>query len=295
MYEVAIIGAGPAGCATAIQLKRYGIDPIILEKSRVGGLLLNANLVENYPGFPKGIRGVELANLFQEHLTRSNIEVKNVEVIGLDSDEESFHIKTKEELLKSQIVVVASGTRPKGLTGLQIPDEARDRVIYEVYPILGLQHKRMAIVGSGDAAFDYALNLAKGSNDIVILNRSPRRKCLPSLWCKVAEEERIGYEENIEISHLSLSENGLLIECKRGPDSNLQMAIDYLIIAIGRRPQIDFISSGMKKSIRNLQHQQKLYFVGDVKRGIYRQAAIAVGDGIYTAMRIANILRKEKV
>lgn len=295
MYQVAIIGAGPAGCATAIQLKRYGIDPIILEKSRVGGLLLNANLVENYPGFPKGITGVELASLLEEHLIGSNIEVKNLEVVGLDCDEESFLIETKEGSFKSQIVVIASGTRPKELTGLQIPEAARDRVIYEIYPILGIHHKRMAIVGSGDVAFDYALNLAKGSNDIAILNRSTRRKCLPSLWRNALEERRIRYEENIEIRHLSLSENGLLIECKKDSDSNLRMVIDHLIIAIGRRPQIDFISPRMKKSIPYLQHQQRLYFVGDVKHGKYRQAAIAVGDGIYTAMRIANILRKEKV
>jgi thioredoxin reductase len=58
--KVAIIGAGPAGIATAIQLKRYEIAPIIFEKARIGGLLLNANLVENYPGFPEGISGITL-------------------------------------------------------------------------------------------------------------------------------------------------------------------------------------------------------------------------------------------
>ena len=66
--EVAIIGAGPSGIATAIQLKRYGIEPVILEKEEIGGVLKNANLVENYPGFPDGISGPELVKLFKKQV-----------------------------------------------------------------------------------------------------------------------------------------------------------------------------------------------------------------------------------
>ena len=70
VYGVAIIGAGPAGLAAAIQLQRYGIDALLLEAEAVGGLLRNANLVENYPGFPQGIPGMELARLFAGQLER---------------------------------------------------------------------------------------------------------------------------------------------------------------------------------------------------------------------------------
>ena len=85
--HVTIIGAGPAGIATALQLKRYGITPIILEKNTIGGLLRNAHLVENYPGFPKGISGVNLVRLFRKHLERAAITIFPEEVINLDIED----------------------------------------------------------------------------------------------------------------------------------------------------------------------------------------------------------------
>ena len=69
-YPVVIIGAGPAGLAAAMQLKRQGIDPLVLERKLVGGLLLNANLVENYPGFVDGISGPDLVSLFKDQAER---------------------------------------------------------------------------------------------------------------------------------------------------------------------------------------------------------------------------------
>lgn len=298
--EVAIIGAGPAGCATAIQLKRSGIDPTVFERSKVGGLLLNANMVENYPGFPQGITGVRLAGLFEKHLARLKIEVENANVLELHYEDGAtqsggvFLIETGEDSFRTRMVVVASGTHPKELRGLEIPEEAKNRVIYEIYPILGDCGKRVAIVGSGDCALDYALNLARRSNHVVILNRSTRRKCLPVLWRDVREEKRIVYEENIEIRRISRTERGLLLECAKESDSHFEISIDYLIVAIGRIPQIDYISQTTRKSIPALQRHGRLYFVGDVKRGDYRQSAIAVGDGIHAAMKIHRRLRKEK-
>jgi thioredoxin reductase (NADPH) len=73
--EVAIVGAGPAGMTAAIQLKRYGIPFVLLEKERIGGLLWNANLVENYPGFPAGVSGPKLVGLIEKQMERVGVEV----------------------------------------------------------------------------------------------------------------------------------------------------------------------------------------------------------------------------
>ena len=80
---VMIIGAGPAGLATAIQLKRYGIHPLLFEGEEVGGLLRNANLVENYPGFPKGVSGSKLVNLFSRQAENLHIDVTHEQVLEL--------------------------------------------------------------------------------------------------------------------------------------------------------------------------------------------------------------------
>ena len=82
--KIVIIGGGPSGIACAIQLIRYGYNPVIIEKNEPGGLLRNANLVENYPGFPNGISGIDLSHIFVEQLNRFGVELISDEVISLD-------------------------------------------------------------------------------------------------------------------------------------------------------------------------------------------------------------------
>jgi len=96
--DVAIIGAGPGGIAAAIQLQRYGLRPMLLEKDRIGGLLVNAHWVENYPGFPQGISGIDLARLFQTQLEEIGATVSFEEVRRLDC-EDGFVIQTSKQVL----------------------------------------------------------------------------------------------------------------------------------------------------------------------------------------------------
>jgi thioredoxin reductase len=281
-------------------LKRYEIDPVIFERNRVGGLLLNANLVENYPGFPAGIPGTELASLFEEHLARLGVEICHSDVTNLLYEENSvetggaFLIRTEEESYRPRVVVIATGTRPKRLNGLQIPEEVRERVIDGVYPILGEHGRRMAVVGSGDAAFDYALSLSRRNNQVLLLNRSTRRKCLTLLWREVLQDRRIEYKEETEVTNLDFCKGQLRVQCRKKPDATFSLLVDYLVVAVGRIPDTSCISEELRKGILELQRRQRLHLVGDVKRGAYRQTAIAVGDGVYAAMKIHNMLRGER-
>jgi thioredoxin reductase len=289
MVKIPIIGAGPAGIATALQLKRSGIEPLLLEKNknRIGGLLVNALLVENYPGFPQGISGEELVKLFEAHLENAGIEVRFEEVIKLDHDGH-FSIRTRQEVFSSQMVVLASGTKPKEFVcGVQ--DEAKNKIFYEIYPIKGVRDRRVVIVGAGDAAFDYALNLAK-RNEVLILNRGEKLKCLPLLHQRAKGSPRIDYRENTVISRIESFRDELLLKCVTW-GKKLTFRADYVIFAIGRVAQLDYLSSSLKERQLELEEKGLLYMVGDVKRGIYRQTAIAVGDGIKAAMKIYEKLR----
>ena len=120
--KVIIIGTGPAGVAAAIQLKRQSIPFEIIEKDKVGGLLHNANRIENYPGFPNGISGPELVHRFQEHLEQWDIQVQYETVINIRWEEDSFHIQTQRSSFSSSILIIASGTQPKTVSDIQISD-----------------------------------------------------------------------------------------------------------------------------------------------------------------------------
>jgi len=274
--EVAIIGAGPAGIAAAVQLKRYGIEPLVFEKGRIGGLLWNANLVENYPGFPGGIPGPELVGKLEAQLRKASVDVIYEEVVRL---EEGFGLKTEGGSYTADIVVVASGTEPRRFPG-RISEKVEGRVFYEVYPLRDLAGARVAVVGAGDAAFDYALNLAR-RNEVVLLNRGYKPKCLPLLWERARTTPSIAYREDVEVMEVLPSEGGVGLLC-RTDGGEEKVEIDYVLFAIGRQPKLDFMSPELRG--RTLE---RLHFIGDVKNGRFRQTAIAVGDGIRVAMEIA--------
>ena len=282
---VTVIGAGPAGLAAALQLKRYGIQALVLEKSSPGGLLHNANLVENYPGFPGGIRGVDLVRLMTEQALGIGVRVTHDEVIELDFVDDEFKIKTASAVYHSRQVVVASGTKERRFGDFEVPEALSGRVLYEVYPLLEVSGGEIAIVGAGDAAFDYALNLAR-ENQVLVLNRGTDLKCLPLLWERANVEPRIKYLENVTIRELVPSSKGHILIKYSTPQGDSSLEADYLIGAIGRDPQLDFFSNNVKQNIRRLQRDGSLYLVGDVKNDIYRQTSIAVGDGILAAMEI---------
>src|SRR5512133_491414 len=107
-----IIGAGPAGITAAIQLSRLNVGFILLGKSKPGGLIRNANFIENYPGFPMGITGDKFAELLRRQLMMHEIEITNDEVISVNFADDEFIVRSKLQEYRSIYLIVASGTEP---------------------------------------------------------------------------------------------------------------------------------------------------------------------------------------
>jgi thioredoxin reductase (NADPH) len=277
IFDVIIIGAGPAGISVAIQLKRYGLNFLLLEKDSVGGLLKNASLVENYPGFPKGITGLRLIGLFKKHLSELGIGIKKENVVDVDYKNKFYLVQTDKNIYLSKYLIIATGTKPKKF---EIKGSSTVKIYNNVYELFNVKNKEIAIIGGGDAAFDYAVSLSSKNNNISILHRNSKPVCIPALLKKVLLKKNISYFCNLNVQCVYKEKNKIIVVC----NNEKIFKVDYLIAAIGRESQLDFIKKEKMKTLKD----KSLFYIGDVKNEIYRQAMISIGDGIRAAMQISQ-------
>jgi thioredoxin reductase (NADPH) len=298
--EVTIVGAGPAGIAASIYLKRAELHPILLEKNEPGGLLRHAFLVENYPGFPGGITGIKLVELLVEQLHNMDISITKSTVIHVNHEEDTFLIETDQGRLVSSAIIIASGTTPRKI-GIKVSASTEGtRLFYDPLSIPpggnGLK-KRILVIGGGDIAFDYTLTLLNWGHDVAIISRS-EPTCLPLLLKRVRKKgvtiHTMSAPEEIVEHH-----KGILLKCRQNGHVK-EFPADFILVACGRGSNTSFLSPTLKKCFDNTSDFPQtcipgLYFVGDIVRGTYRQVGVAVGDGIHAAMIAEHYLRKRSV
>lgn len=288
--DVVIIGAGPAGLSAAIQLKRQGVDFILFEKDEIGGLLKNANAIENYLGFINHISGCDFINLVKKHLKNHKIDLCYQSVINLEYRKSKFYVKSDSDEISCRIVVIASGTKARKIFRTDMTNDVKELIFYEVYNMKKIKNKIIAIIGSGDAAFDYSMTLSQ-NNEVIIINRSERVKCLSLLFRRAINKKNIIYIKNTEVKKIHRHNDGLKLVCC---DNKKIIKASYLLIAAGRVPNVDFITADTQKKLHGLIKEGKLFLTGDVKNDLYRQLSIASGDGVRVAMEINRILSGEK-
>ena len=289
LHDVAVIGGGPAGIAASIYLKRSGNDIILFEKDEIGGLLLNAHQVENYPGFPNGITGKKLCELLDDHIKRWKIKTFKKEIKKIKRENHHFVISNQKNEWIFNVVIIATGTIPRslGISGEQ--NLSQKYVFYEIKDLLPkLKSKNcVTVIGGGDAAFDYSLNLADNDVFVELYYRSTEPKCLKLLKERVNKSSKIKSHPNFE--PIKITENSGIPETRfkslvSKKESNIKS--DYVLIACGRKPNQALFTEDFEKN-----KIPGFYIAGDVKTGQFRQIGIAVGDGIHTAMEVEGYLR----
>ena len=275
MGKVAVIGAGPAGMAATIQLVRSGHDVQVFEKERVGGLLWNARWVDNYPGFPGGISGPELATLMEKQFLGHIDNIIINEVHEIEKTGTGFSIKG----LDFDGVILCTGTAPKkaGFTG---EDElaAAGLLLYGIAEADDWRGvKEVAIIGGGEASMDMALNLAKSGIRVTILYRSEPEGIL-ALKQMAFTEEGINWLEG-EVQEARMEEKAIL------KTETAELSFDRVNVAVGGEAMMPrFVGFDLDNP------PPGLLIAGDVVRGGLGQTAIAVGDGIEMAMYMNTYL-----
>lgn len=290
---VTIVGAGPAGISAAIYLLRAGFEPLLLEEDVPGGLLRWANVVENYPGFPNGIAGPDLADRFLEHVQTVGGSVTKASVYHISRyEDDTFTVSTSVGDHRSMAVIIATGTKAKRieLEGSQA-SEGR-RVFYDLSDLLAKVRpgEKIVVYGGGDAAFDMGLNLSRRGHEVVILCRS-RACCLPLLKERACRD-RIKVVEGRTIARVM---DGIIFSLELESIGTIEA--DRLLIACGREPRMEILDNSLAAlSISSDPTSEAnipgLFLAGDVLTGKRRQVGIAIGSGLDAAMKAEQYLRK---
>ncbi len=276
---VAVVGGGPAGIAAAHQLIREGIEDVVLiEKKDIGGLIYYANKIENIPGFT-GCDGRTIVDELKQILKDDRIHVINDRVGSVDVDGDQFKIVCSESSLRSEYLVLATGTNPKTL---DIPGEICEP------PWQDHRGEKVIIVGGGDAAYDYALRIDRYGGDVTILSRN--EPCAVKTLLDQVRRSEIT-EKTGEVVSWIKEEGGYVL---RTADDTF--TCHQVVTAIGREPCIPDLGFGHgevhlptgKTSV------EKLYLVGSVVLGKFRQMPLCWGMGIAAGMSIKRSIQNNR-
>ncbi len=302
--EAVIVGAGPAGIAAAIQLQRQGVPFVLLEPQRIGGALHNAHQVENYPGFPAGLPGTELAEYFKESLLWHEIKPVRDRVvrIGFEAVTGLFRVHcARNAAFLAEHLILATGTVARQPTNLPGWREAYGkRCFTEVTEMLDLEGQRIVVLGSGSNAFDYALTLAK-HNQVAVVLRGGESRARPQLKQRVQANRGIRVGTWMELARVEVLDEQLRLhwritgsEGRKGSGQPHIDTCDHVVAAIGREATLPEFSITLEKLQDKLFREGRIQRVGDVAHDDLRQTGVAVGEGIRAAMHVGRLVAQRK-
>ena len=293
-YDVVIIGGGPAGLTAGIYTARARLKSLLIERGATGGWILNAGVVENYPGFPDGINGLELAEAMHQQAVKFGLETLTAEVTGLELKDEQRVVKTSEGDVAARAVIVAGGSdRVK----LGVPGEEEftgrgvaycaicDGYFYRDVPV--------AVVGGGNAAINEALELTKFASRVTIIHRREELRATKILQERAFAEPKIEFAWNTVVEAVEGEDTVKKLRLKNvrnGEKSTLE--ISGVFMAVGFRPNTGYLKSVLTLAddgtvITNEKMETAvpgIFAAGDIRSSSIRQVAAAVGDGSVAAI-----------
>jgi thioredoxin reductase (NADPH) len=301
-YEVIIIGGGPAGLTAGLYTSRAGLKTLLIERGIFGGQIVNARQVDNYPGFPEGISGFELASLMHEQAIKYGLETINATVTAI-KPEGNYSIITNEGNFEAEAVIIAAGSEYRKL---EVPgeEELLGRGVSYCATCDGFlfRDQDVAVVGGGDTAITDALELSEHASKVYIVHRRDQlragqilknkafaRPKLEPVWNTVVE----GIIGDNKVSGLSLR------NVKTGEITKLEVA--GVFVAIGFEPNsqsfadiIELDKNGLIKTDELMATSAPgIFAVGDIRKNSLRQVAGAVGDGATAALSAFKYLREK--
>ena len=304
MYDLVIIGSGPAGLSAAVYAKRACLDLVMVEKEPMGGgQMIYTQEVDNYLGLP-GMGGFDLSQKFEEHAKKMGVPTQNGEVANIEKVRDYWKVVLEAgEILETRTVLLATGASHRKLL---VPGEERLTGAGVSYCATCdgafFRDKTVAVVGGGDVALEDALYLAKGCKQVYLIHRRQELRGAKILQEQVAGEAKITFLPDTVITQIygDNKVDGVTLFNKKD-ESTKELALDGVFIAVGMNPQTETgekllcLDHGYVRAGEDgITDQPGLFVAGDVRTKRLRQIVTAVADGANAVTSIIDYLSQRE-
>ncbi len=300
LYDLGIIGAGPAGLTAGIYGARAGLNTVIFERALPGGLAATTDYIENFPGFPQGIKGTKLAELMKEQVTKFGVEIIGTEIKSITPDEKIIYMKTDGVQYKSKTAIIAAGTTPKKLN---IPgeDELRGRGVSYCATCDGplFRDRKIAIIGCGNSGLQEGRFLLQFVKHITFVEFLPEITADKVLQDAFKDETRVEFLLNHKLTAINGKERVESITVENRSDNQIkEIKVDGVFIYVGLNPLSYFLKDtvelnkyGFIITDNNLQTNiPGIFAAGDIRAKKIRQIITACAEGAIAALNAYHYL-----
>ncbi|MBQ1188479.1 MAG: thioredoxin-disulfide reductase [Peptococcaceae bacterium] len=289
MYEVLVIGAGPAGMTAAIYAARAGYKTAILEHGVPGGQAATTDMIENYPGFPEGISGPELMMKFFEQTQTFGVEMIYEQVQSMDVTGDIKKVITDKQTIEAKAVVIASGAKPRTL-GVANEGRLRGRGVSYCATCDGFffRDQPVAVVGGGDTAVEEAMYLTKMCSSVTLIHRRDELRANKLAQSRAFANEKLTIIYDTVVDDIVGEDKVTQLKLRnKKTDETSTLDVNGVFIFVGYLPNASFLPAELEVNEQGYiitdeemaTNVPGVFAVGDVRQKKLRQVTTAVGDG----------------
>jgi thioredoxin reductase (NADPH) len=304
LYDIVIIGGGPAGLTTAIYTARDGMRTLVLDRESTGGLAATTETIENYPGFPDGINGMDLMDRFRSQADRFGTEIVEFEEVTEVKPVKKglIEVHTGEgEVYQGKTVVIATGSRPKKL-GVPGEDEYYGRGVSYCATCDGplFRDKDVIIIGAGNSGLQEGLQVLEYANQVTFIEFLPYSRAEQILQDRVSSHSKSTMLFNQRVTEITGEQTVTgVVAIDRETGEERVYPTDGVFIYVGYSPYTGFVSDLVELNrwgyIETDNHMRTgidgLYAIGDVRADNPAQLTVSVGDGTKAALEIREFIQ----